>query len=73
MDKPLFYACLIGMIFFTAFFALLLYDGIQAKIQSTDPYDNTPDLMILFACLCLFGSIIFWRELYNIRKEDTWI
>jgi len=69
MDKPLFYASLIGMIFFTAFFVLLLYDGIQAKMQSTDPYDNTPDLMIIFSCLCLFGSIIFWKELYDFGKD----
>jgi len=72
MNKTSFYLISIVMIFFIAFFVLLLYNGIQAKVQSTDPYDNTPDLMIMFGCLCLFGLVIFWKELYDSSK-DVWI
>jgi len=72
MNKTSFYLISIVMICFIGFFVLLLYNGIQAKVQSTDPYDNTPDLMIIFGCLCIFGLAIFWKELYDSSK-DVWI
>jgi len=72
MEKTMFYLTSAVMIFFIGFFILLLYNGIQAKMQSVDPYDNTPDLMIIFSCLCLFGLAIFWKELYDSSK-DIWI
>lgn len=74
MNRILFSFALIIMICFTAFFVLLMYNAIQAKIQSNDPYDYLPDLMLMFSILCLFGLLIFWRELYDSWKEkQIWI
>jgi len=64
-NKTLFYLISIMMIFFIGFFILLLYNGIQAKVLSVDPYDNTPDLMII---LDAFAYSV-WRRHITHRSE----